>query len=120
MLKILTIILMITFISCKKEITHEREVRMNKQKDQEVKKNIYRISAPIVKGGKDGKSYYISRSIKNYLINFDESKVTYEDFDKYYLNLRGLIKTITLDIEYKKRDNEDYVIVYKIISKISN
>jgi len=107
----------------------------NKQADQKTEGNRRIISAPIVrssfvtKSGEvtDIKEYYISRSIQNYFIKFCESSVTKEALLAALEKQNGLIKSLTLEVEF--RDGEwdrcgeedvqsrigEYVLVHRII-----
>ena len=121
--------------ACESSTKQSTMIPKNKKPDQQTENNRRIISAPIVKSSfvkKNGevadiKEYYISRSIQNYFIKFCESSVTKKDILEALEEKTGLIKTLTLEVEF--RDGEwdrcgeeevesrigEYVIVLRII-----
>ncbi|MEM7373305.1 MAG: hypothetical protein AAF587_32065 [Bacteroidota bacterium] len=112
-------------------------MKRNKTPDQKTGDQTYVISAPIVekrfvkKNGQaiDRKELYIQRSIQDYFIKFCESAVSREELEQELAKIDGLIKTLTVEVEFRDGawdicDEQDqqqsrmgkYVIVHKIVS----
>lgn len=109
----------------------------NKTPDKEVKKNVFEISAPIVKkpfinkGGKDMgfEEYYVQRSIQDYFIKFCESSVTKEELDRALEESKELVKALTIHAEIREGNWDicpddpehmqsrigEYMVIHKIV-----
>ena len=111
----------------------------NKVKDTSTGDGKYIISGPIILKNIENadakisnrQEYYIERSIQDYFIKFCESKVTKEQLQAYLSTKNQLIKSATLEIEYRDGEWDNckdddlkqqsrtgkYVIVHKIIGE---
>jgi len=109
--------------------------------EQKIKTNSpkkFILTAPIVqkefknKIGKHTKQkeYYLQASIQDYYIKFCESSISHKDLENHLSSLTGLIKAVTLEIEYRdgfwdicneKMEQQSrsgkYVIIHRIINQ---
>ena len=92
--------------------SNQKEFVMAQKKKADVSsgKDTYIVSAPIVakrfvkKNGEvtDIKEYYLQRSIQDYFIKFCESDISREDLETHLANDQSFIKTVKLEVEFKK------------------
>jgi len=94
------------------------------------------LTAPIVlksfvnKIGQTGtqKEYYLQASIQDYYIKFCESNISRDELEKHLNTINGLIKAVTLEVEYRdglwdicnekepmQSRTGEYVVIHKII-----
>ena len=131
--------LAIFFVFCTLSCVTQKKESMKKNKVHDIStgEGKYIITAPIVfksfikKNGEasDKKELYIQRSIQDYYIKFCESKVTREELEKQLSKINGLIKALTLEVEYRNGDWDicdenmmqqsrvgKYIIIHRIIA----
>jgi len=109
-----------------------------KQKEQTKPSKKQILTAPIVlksfsnKNGEpnEQKEYYLQASIQDYYIKFCESSISQKDLENHLSSLTGLIKVVTLEIEYrdgfwdicnenmeKQSRSGKYIIIHRIINQ---
>ena len=136
----LSLLFLVTFsllICCVSSCTSSKESTIKKKRNISSADGKVIISAPIVskpfikKNGEptDRTELYIRRSIQDYFIKFCESEVTREALEDHLSGINGLIKAVSLEVEFREGEWDvcdenlaqqsrigEYVVIHRIVN----